>query len=430
MGEEKTLTLRKRAAALPDGPGVYFFKGAGGDLLYVGKAKSLRKRVSSYFSGTHPARTAALVEKTGRIDFVTTGSEREADLLEAAIIKEKQPHYNVSRKDDKTFPFIRIGGGVFPAVMLVRRRGRPEAGAGYYGPYTDAASARAALKIVRRLFGFRSCANLSKEPCLYSRLGLCPAPCAGRISPAEYAAVIGRVKLFLEGSYETLIADLSARMEQAAGKRDFEAAAGLRDQISALSAMRQGSGEETGRRELDDLKRKLRLKNRPERIEAFDISCIQGRESCGSLVAFLGGSPDKHNYRRFRIKLTQGMNDFAMMKEVVSRRYSRLLREGVPLPDLIIIDGGRGQVSSAVSGLSAAGVSGIPVIGIAKPERGAARRRPYARSMEKICFAGGGEMVFAGESPGLNLLRRIRDEAHRFAVSYHRLLRNKRMLGK
>ena len=426
MDEEKTLILRKMAAALPDGPGVYFFKNAVGALLYVGKAKSLRKRVSSYFSGPHPARTAALVGKTERIDFVTTGSEREADLLEASIIKEKQPHYNVSRKDDKTFPFISIGGGDFPAVMLVRRRGKPEAGAGYYGPYTDAAFARSALKIVRRLFGFRSCAKLPKEPCLYSRLGLCPVPCAGRISPEDYAAVIRRVKLFLEGNYEILIADLSARMEQAAGEKDFEAAAGLRDQISALSAMRAGGS----RRELDDLKRRLRLKSVPERIEAFDISCIQGRESCGSLVSFNGGGPDKHNYRRFRIKQEQGMNDFAMMKEVVFRRYSRLLRENLPLPDLIIIDGGRGQVSSALSGLSEAGVFGIPLIGIAKPERGAARRGRSARSMEKVCFADGREMVFSGESAGLNLLRRIRDEAHRFAVSYHRLLRNKRMLGK
>lgn len=429
MDEEKDLVLKKKAAGFPDGPGVYFFKDGRGRVLYVGKAKSLRRRVSSYFSGSHPARTAALVGRTARVDFVITGSEREAELLEASIIKEKQPHYNISRKDDKTFPFIRIGGGEFPSVTLVHRRGLPDKGAGYYGPYTAAASARAALKIVRRLFGFRSCAGVPKKPCLYYRLRLCPAPCAGHISTAEYAGTVRRIKLFLEGRYETLIAELSAGMERAAGERDFETAAGLRDQISALSAIRAGTGAETCRRELDDLRRKLRLEKIPERIEAFDISCIQGRESCGSLVAFIGGSPDKHNYRRFRIKTTQGMNDFAMMKEVVFRRYSRLLREKLPLPDLIIIDGGRGQVASALSGLSEAGVSGIPVIGIAKPERGAARRKPPARSMEKICFAGGGETVFSGEGPGLNLLRRIRDEAHRFAVCYHRLLRNKRMLG-
>jgi len=408
---------------LPDGPGVYLFKDAAGSLLYVGKAKSLKKRVSSYFSGVHPAKTAALVGRIQRIDFLTTGSEQEAELLEASLIKEKQPHYNVSKKDDKTFPFIKIGAGDFPVVSLARRRGEPEKDAGYYGPYTDAAAARAALKIVRNLFGFRSCAILPKEPCLYFRLGLCPAPCSGNITVPEYAGLIRRITLFLDGNYEKLIAELSARMESASVKRDFEAAAGFRDKITALSAIRSGGSVDVSRRELQDLRQRLRLKSLPERIEAFDISCIQGRESCGSLAAFTGAMPDKHNYRRFRIRMTQGMDDFAMMKEVVFRRYSRLLKEKLPLPDLIIIDGGRGQVASALAGLSGAGVSGIPVIGIAKPQKG-------VRDMEKICFAGGGEMVFPGESPGLNLLRRIRDEAHRFAVSYHRLLRKKKMLGK
>lgn len=408
---------------MPDGPGVYLFKDAAGVLLYVGKAKSLKKRVASYFSGSHPPKTAALVGKIKQIDFLTTGSEQDADLLEASLIKEKQPHYNISRKDDKTFPFIKIGGGDFPVVSLARRRGKPEEDAGYHGPYTDAAAARAALKILRSLFGFRSCASLPKEPCLYFRLGLCPAPCSGKITVSEYAGLIRRITLFLEGSYEKLISELSAGMERASAERDFEAAAGFRDKITALSAIRSGGSADVLRRELEDLRQKLRLEYLPERIEAFDISCIQGRESCGSLAAFTGGRPDKHNYRRFRIKMTQGMNDFAMMKEVVFRRYSRLLREKLPLPDLIIIDGGKGQVASALAGLSGAGVSGIPVIGIAKPQKG-------VRDMEKICFAGGREMVFPGESPGLNFLRRIRDEAHRFAVSYHRFLRNKRMLGK
>jgi excinuclease ABC subunit C len=285
----------------------------------------------------------------------------------------------------------------------------------YFGPYTNAALLRQAFKVMRRIFGFRSCKTLPKEPCLYYRLRLCPAPCAGIISAARYREIICEIELFLDSRHEELIERLTGAMNKAAAKQRFEEAGKLRDQISALSAVWSEPSERKSADELEDLRRLLSLSRLPERIEAFDISNISGTSATGSLVSFFRGVPDKNNYRRFRIKTVSGINDYDMMREVVRRRYRRLIDERRRLPDLVLIDGGKQHLEAAQDELRNLGLS-LPLASIAK-ER------------ENIYTAGSEIPVqLPFDTPALNLIRRIRDEAHRFAVTYHRLLRKKKQI--
>ena len=410
--------LKNKIAQLPDSPGVYIFKDSAGKIIYIGKAKSLKKRVQSYFSRYLSLKTQVMVSKIVDIEYKLTPSESQAQILEAALIKNNQPQYNISLKDDKSFPWIRITAEKFPVVSIARRKGqRKDDRSLYFGPYTNVKLLRQAVKMIRRIFGFRSCKTLPKAICLYGRLNLCPAPCIGKISPSEYQEIINRIKMFLDSRYEELAHKLSERMKERAQDRMFEEAAEIRDQISALNAIAQGSSVSGGINELEDLKSLLKLDKLPLRIEAFDISNITGKEATGAMVSFYRGVPDKNNYRRFRIKTVEGIDDYKMLSEVIARRYSRLVRENIALPDLVLVDGGRSHFCVAEKRIKKLGIS-IPLVSIAKD-----RENLYIK--KRIS-----PISLSFDTPALNLRRRIRDEAHRFAIKYHHLLRRKKIIGK
>ncbi len=410
------INLKEKIAKLPDAPGVYIYKDAEGKIIYIGKAKSLKKRVSSYFTRFLSAKTQALVAKIADLEYILTPSETKAELLESVLIKSKQPHYNVISKDDKSFPLLRITNEDFPIVAVCRRKiAKPGDKSFYYGPFTDSVSLRQALKVTRRIFGFRSCKTLPDKPCLYFRLKLCPGPCANKISRQQYQALIKEIKLFLGSKYEELINLLTEKMKNYAMERNFEEAAKIRDQISALSVFRQSRQEFFGG--LEHLQDILKLKNLPQRIEGFDIANLSGKEATGAMVSFWQGKSDKNNYRRFRVKLEKIIDDYAMLREIVFRRYRRLKQENRALPDLILIDGGKGHLAAALGVLRELGLD-IPLISIAK-------------EFEHIYAVGKTQPIKLKEgSPALNLIRRVRDEAHRFAQAYHHLLRRKKIIGK
>jgi excinuclease ABC subunit C len=417
LADKKKNILKQKVRELPVCAGVYLFKDDRGNIIYVGKAKCLKKRVNSYFSRLLSDKTRALISRTADIEYIVTPSEAQAQLLESALIKEKQPHYNISLKDDKSFPLVGISREDFPTVSVSRKKNSKKGKASYYGPYTSAADLRQALKAMRRIFGFRSCRIMPKKACLYYRLKLCPGPCEARISKKDYNDTIEQIKLFLSSRYEELLHKLSGKMREFSTEKKFEEAARLRDQINALSIFAQGRIHSTGLNELEDLKLLLKLKKIPERIEGFDISNISGRQATGSMVSFYNGLPDKDNYRRFRIKSGCGIDDYAMLREVISRRYSRLKNEGRALPDLILIDGGKGHLGAGKQILDALGLD-TAVISIAKEK-------------EQIFITDkAGPLKARTDSPALNLIRRVRDEAHRFALKYHHLLRKKKIIGK
>lgn len=411
--------LKKKVDSLPEAPGVYIYKDAGGNIIYIGKAKILKKRVQSYFHRFLSGKTQALVSRIADLEYILTPTEFQAQLLEASLIKEKQPLYNISLKDDKSFPLIRISGDEFPVITICRNKDlgkRRNDAAVYYGPYANSKILRQALKAIRKIFGFRTCAVMPRKPCLYHRLRLCPAPCAGSISRREYAGIIQDIRLFLDSKYEELVDKLSFEMRRASEERRFEDAAALRDRIFALCAIGKDKVRFTSADELEDLKKLARLKAMPLRIEGFDISNISGQDATGSMVSFYKGAPDKKNYRRFRIRTVSGVDDYAMIREVVRRRYSRLAAEKKELPDLILIDGGRQHLAAALETLEGIGVS-CPVLSIAKEDENL-----YIKGMEK-------PVRLAYDTPALNLIRRVRDEAHRFARAYHHLLHKKKIFG-
>ncbi|MCG8432027.1 MAG: excinuclease ABC subunit UvrC [Candidatus Omnitrophica bacterium] len=406
--------IRKLVSAAPDAPGVYLMKGAGGKVLYVGKAKSLKKRLVTYFGRDPGSKTVKLMAAVQDIEMRLCANESMALLLENSLIKRFQPKYNISLRDDKSYPLVKVTNESYPAVYVTRKRS-PD-GSRYFGPYTSAALLRQALKIIRRHFPYRSCRKMPKEACIYYRIGLSPAPCIGRISRSEYARTIRDIALILNGKSGTLIRRLTAQMSRCARRRDYEEAARLRDQVEALSALERNEKGFSSRDELEDLRHLLGLKNIPLRIEAFDISNIHGTSATGSMVSFFHGRPDKNQYRRFRIRTVGGIDDFAMTAEVVRRRYRRVIGEGMPVPDLVLIDGGRGHLLTALKVCEELGLA-VPLVSIAKEFEHiyvAARKRP---------------IKLKDDTPALNLLRRIRDEAHRFAVAYHRVLRRKKVIG-
>jgi len=406
-------TLKEKILSAPDSPGVYLMKDKTGKVIYAGKAKSLKKRLDSYLGGDLEAKTAAMVSNALDIEFRLTQTEGLALLLEAALIHKYKPKYNVALRDDKSFPFVKITDEEFPAVCITRKVETDAAR--YFGPYTNAKLLRQALKVIRNYFPYRSCKKLPKKPCIYYRIRLSPAPCARRINKAEYAKTIKSISLILEGRCDSLIKKLTKEMRLMARQRNFEEAAALRDKILSLSSL--GSEYHIPNAGLSDLKELLGLKRLPIRIEGFDVSDISGKEACASMVSFYDGMPDKNNYRRFRIKSVEGIDDYAMIREVVARRYSRLIKEGIFLPDLILIDGGKAHLESAQRELMKLGLK-VPLVSIAKEEENiytTARPQPLRLSHY---------------TPALNLIRRVRNEAHRFALSYHHILRRKRMIGR
>jgi excinuclease ABC subunit C len=412
---EQAKKLREKFLSAPDSPGVYLMRDNQGRLLYVGKARSLRKRLLSYLIKGLDSKTLALVNKVCDVDFKLTSNEAMALLLEASLVHKFKPKYNISLRDDKSFPYIKISDEEFPTISITRRKN--DSPGRYLGPYTNAKILKNALSIIRRSFAYRSCSALPVKSCVYARINLCPAPCVGKASRKEYMREINNVILILEGKADSLIDKLSVTMQDKSNARDFEAAARLRDQISTLAELAAGLSGVNRKGELEDLKNKLGLKRVPQRIEGFDISNISGKQAVGSMVSFYSGNPDKNNYRRFRIKDFQGIDDYRMLTEVVRRRYMRLIEEKAALPDLLLIDGGRGHLLAADRQLKKLGLK-LPLISIAKKEE-----RIY--SMHKT-YA----LTFFKGTPALNLIRRVRDEAHRFALSYHLLLRRKALIAK
>lgn len=410
------MNIRDIIETIPLTSGVYLMKNSSGKVIYVGKAVALRKRVQSYFRESKGARckTDLLVSAVDGIDTIETDSEAEALILEANLIKKYDPKYNIELKDDKSYPLIEISGEKFPRISVERPNQR-KGGSDYYGPYVNPGLIREALTIIRKIFPFRTCAPFPNKECLDYHIGLCDAPCIEKVGKKEYAKNVKNARLILEGKKDVLYRKLKREMESLAAAQKFEQAAKVRDQLRAIGALYSGTKDINYYKEAEQLQRALNLPRLPQRIETFDISNIMGQQAVGSMVSFLCGKPDKKNYRRFRIKDVRGIDDFKMIAETVKRRYRRLRDEGSVFPDLIVIDGGKGQLSAALAELQVLEVE-IPIISLAK------------RQEEVFAPKKRAAVHFSLNSLGLKLLQRMRDEAHRFAISYHRTLRTKRAL--
>jgi len=522
----------KDAKKLPNSPGVYLMKDMDKRVIYVGKAASLRDRVSQYFRESDSPKTRMLVRKIDDLEYIVTGTEVEALVLESNLIKEHAPRYNVKLRDDKSYPFIKITKDDFPRICIARRRERD--GAAYYGPYPGSRAVRELIKMASSL-GVRRCRKKLPCPaCLNYHIKQCAAPCIEAVTKEEYLGIIRNVSELLKGRHSQLIQSLTNEMDMFSKVQEYEKAARIRDQINALqelsikqrvnmpgqkeqdvlayaiagekSAMQvfhvsegklrgrdtftlstagsdenemlssfikqyyldaippqeliipieisdgsislwlEGKGSrlktpknavekglmnlaqenarmligqellhESKNEALMALQKAFALPAAPSVIEAFDISNISGTDATGSLVVFENGMPDKKNYRRFRIKTVEGADDFAMIGEVVGRAYARRKEEGKRMPDLVLIDGGKGQLGAALAAIGSLGLS-LDVAALAK-------------EFEYIFLPGReAPTILPDGSPALKLVQRIRDEAHRFAVGYHRKLRGKRIV--
>lgn len=428
--------LKKKVAEFPRAPGVYLMKDAQGRVIYVGKARSLRERVMNHLQSPSPLepKRELMLQEVADIEYIQTESEVEALLAEARLIKDTQPRYNVRLKDDKSYPYLEITRGEdFPRVRVTRR---PKKTSRNYGPFTDVYGLRRALTIIRRIFKFCDCSLEIKaddpklryrRPCLYYYLGACSAPCAGLITKEEYRESIRALIRFLDGKQQTLIRDLRRKMEQAAAELRFEDAARYRDQIQALEALakRDLSGifpvpevlEVDPRQGLQQLEDIFQVDKQLRTIEGIDISNLGADEAVGSLVSFVDGQPFKPGYRRYRIKTVQGQDDLAMVHEVVYRRFRRLKEEGGVGPDILLIDGGPGQLAAAQRALEELEAEVPLLVSLAKQEE-------VIHSLREPR-----ELKLPRTAPGLKLLQFVRDEAHRFAQHYHHILRRKKLLG-
>ncbi|HVU09482.1 MAG TPA: excinuclease ABC subunit UvrC [Verrucomicrobiae bacterium] len=471
--------IRKKLNSVPHKPGVYLHKDRFGSVIYVGKARDLRKRVSQYF---HPSRRLgwdlkfnALVEAIADFDFHVVRSDAESYLLESKLIKEFKPRFNISFRDDKRFLMLKVNLND-PIPNFTFARFKKDDGARYFGPFANAGALRNTLTLARRQFNLRGCrvftpTEADYKHCLYAHLKYCTAPCVGNVTREQYLEQVRAACDFLEGRSREMQSELEVEMRKAAAARDFERAAMLRDLIRDL----QDTWKRTEKFEripytlplsihpendLVELGKILNLSTPPSRIEGFDISNISGTFKVASLVSFKNGRPDRANYRRFKIKTVAGQDDFASIAEVVRRRYTRLLNEGkigaaqktkndddghaVPdelqkvvdetsrkfrkkipvknsewqissLPDLILIDGGKGQLGMAIAELKKLGLEKIPVIGLAK-------------EFEEIYLPEKSEPLRLGlNHQAVKLLQRIRDESHRVANSYNAQLRLKKI---
>ncbi len=420
----------------PTTPGVYLMKDAAGRVIYVGKAKNLRARAGSYFlkAAAEDRRTADLVREIRDIDYLEAESEVDALLLESRLIKDVQPRFNSDLKDDKTFPYLQITTHEdYPRVEFTRTP--KQKGVKLYGPFTSAGSLRGAIVVLQRIFKFRTCTldiDADDEqwrwfrPCLLASIDQCTAPCNLRISKEEYRRDINRLKTFLDGGKKRLIEEMRRDMLAASAQLAFEQAARLRDEIRLLETLDQrGDLEENVQPEvflvdpkkgLAGLEKVFGLRQAPRVIEGVDIAHLHGNETVASLVQFIDGLPFKPGYKRYRIKTVSGIDDFKSIHEVVSRRFARLTREGADLPDIFLIDGGKGQLSAAMDAVESLGVAPPCMIALAKRE-------------EEIYLPGRSEPLrLSRDSYALRLLEYVRDEAHRFAQHYHHLLRSKRSL--
>jgi excinuclease ABC subunit C len=421
----------------PAAPGVYLMKDGQGVVIYVGKAKNLRNRAGSYFTTAAATefRTAELVKQIVDIDCVPTDSEVDALLMEARLIKDIQPRFNTDLRDDKTFPYLQIRvREEFPRIEFTRKPRRR--GVRLYGPFTSARGLRIAIQVLQRIFQFRTCGldiKSSEErwrwfrPCLLHNIRQCTAPCNFRVTRKDYRRQIRRLCLVLEGKKDKLIAHMEKQMKQAAVALLFEKAARIRDEIDALRKLEMRGDVDKDlqpelfhinpRKGLAGLRKVLGLSKVPRVIEGVDIAHLAGEDTVASLVSFIDGTPFKPGYRRFKIKSVAGVDDFASMREVVSRRFHRLRDEEDVFPDILLIDGGKGQLSAALDAFTLLHVEPPCLVSLAKQE-------------EEIFRPDAAEpLVLKRNHPALRLLQSIRDEAHRFAQHYHHLLRKRRMQG-
>lgn len=420
---------------IPARPGVYMFRDRFGKVIYVGKARDLRRRLGNYFQPsrkrTADAKLRSLINSISEWSYTVVRNEDEALLLESQLIKSYAPHYNILMRDDKRYLLLKVDlTEKFPTLALARLK-KPD-NARYYGPFPHGTALKMTREFLLAYFGLRGCKTSDPDPetrkhCLKKLVKDCCAPCTGMVTPAEYRARVDAALEILEGNIAPVKEAIRAEMLKASAAGNFEKAARLRDTAANIDAVfgrknrifenpvlpdqRLAPGEAA----VYALARKLGLKNLPQTIVCFDISNILGTLAVASMVTFTGGRANRSAYRRFRIKTVTQSNDFAMMYEAVYRHFSRLLAEKRPLPDLLMVDGGKGQISSAVDALIAAGSPPLPLIGLAERN-------------EEIYLPGQSEpLVLDRHDPALRLLQSVRDEAHRFAITYHRALREKRI---
>jgi len=520
---------------LPLKPGVYIMKDVNDNVIYVGKSKSLRKRVKSYFKDKKDRpKTYVLMQHFNSLEYIVTNSEKEALILEANLIKKFMPKYNIRLKDDKKYPYVKITNEDFPRLILTRNISKNGT---YYGPFTDVKSVRSTVKFLKQLFKIRTCKHMD-GPCLNYQIDLCYAPCDGRISKEEYHEIIEKIDLFFQGRYNDILKNLKNEMKKASQNMEFEKAAVLRDQIKSIEevmvkqfvdeldddldqdviassenkdttiivvlSIRKGkiiskddylmdntknqdisevlysfiqqyyginrhipkeliiednikdkeliiewlsdlrgnkvkiTNPQKGRKlrlirmargnaeiikkqkekvnnSLIELQNYLKLKNVPHVIEGYDVSNISGTLQVGSKVSFFDGKPNKKQYRRFKLE-TPGPNDYGMMRELLTRRFESLVgEEDYKKPDLVLIDGGKGQLHIAVEVLNELGLDDIPAIGLAKEFE------------EFFVPQSNKPIIIPHNKESLHILQRVRDEAHRFGVTYHRKLRSRKL---
>ncbi|MBX7168577.1 MAG: excinuclease ABC subunit UvrC [Pirellulales bacterium] len=436
----RSKAFRQAAAKVrefPQKPGIYLMKDGAGRVIYVGKAKNLRARAGSYFlkAAAEDRRTADLVRDIADIDFLEAESEVDALLAEARLIKDVRPKYNVDLKDDKSFPYLEIFVREdFPRVEFTREPS--DRGTKLYGPFASASALRGAIQVLQKIFKFRTC-SLDIEagderwrwyrPCLLASINQCTAPCNLRISKDEYRQDIQRLRMFLDGQKTRLLAEMKREMAAAAAALQFEKAARLRDEIQMLETLDRRGELATHvqpevfhidpQRGLNGLRKILKLDKVPRTIEGVDIAHLGGGQTVASLVQFIDGLPFKPGYKRFLIRSVDGVDDFASIREVVARRFHRLQDEERPFPDILLVDGGRGQLNAALAAFAALAITPPTVISLAKRE-------------EEVYVPGQEEPLrLSRHAYGLRLLQYVRDEAHRFAQHYHHILRRKSTLG-
>ncbi|NUQ63434.1 MAG: excinuclease ABC subunit UvrC [Pirellulales bacterium] len=436
LPDDNSLAAEK-VRSFPHTPGVYLMKDGAGRVIYVGKAKDLRNRAGSYFlkAAAEDSRTARLVQEIRDIDYLEAQSEVDALLVESRLVKDIQPKFNHELKDDKTFPYLEVHTREeFPRVEITRK---PKShGTKLYGPFANVRGLRGALGVLQKIFKFRTCSLDIQEddarwrwfrPCLLASIHQCTAPCALRISKEQYRKDIRRLQRFLEGHKQSLLEEMREEMAAASKDLRFEEAARLRDEIRLLETLDQRGELDKHvqpevfpidpKRGLAGLQKVLHMAERPRTIEGVDVAHLAGEETVASLVQFIDGMPFKPGYKRFRIRNVEGVDDFSSVYEVVARRFQRLRDEGQVFPDILLIDGGKGQLGAALDAFSTLQIGPPMVISLAKREE------------EVFVMGGDGPLRLSRHSYALRLLQYVRDEAHRFAQHYHHILRRKSTLG-